>query len=73
MFHDGQQWILHMVDQWSKFHFAVPIPHKTAKDVAQALQKRVFPVIGLPSIIHSDNGREFVNKLVQEVVSIWPG
>lgn len=70
---DGQKWILHVVDHWSKFHFAIPIPRKTAKYVSQSLQNHVFPVIGLPSIIQSDNGREFVNKLIKEVVSTWPG
>ena len=28
---------------------------------------------GLPAIIHSDNGKEFVNKLIEDVVSTWPG
>lgn len=32
----------------------------------------MFPVMGLPSILQSDNGREFVNKLI-EVVVTWPG
>lgn len=70
---NGYQWILHVVDHWSKFHFAIPTQRKTAKDVAQALQHYVFPVVGLPSILHSDNGREFVNKLIAEVISTWPG
>ena len=38
-----------------------------------ALEKWVFPFIGLPKIIQSDNGREFVNKLIEEVVASWPG
>ena len=30
----------------------------------------VFPVFGLPAIIHSDNGKEFVKKkLIEDVVS----
>ena len=33
----------------------------------------MFPVMGLPSILQSDNGREFVNKLIEEVVASWPG
>ena len=41
--------------------------------MANALQKWVFPFIGLPSILQSDNGREFVNKLIEEVLSAWPG
>ena len=30
-------------------------------------------MFGLPAIIHSDNGKEFVNKLIEDVVSTWPG
>ena len=41
--------------------------------MTSALEKWVFPFIGLPSIIQSDNGREFVNKLIEEVVASWPG
>ena len=70
---DGYKWILHVVDHWSKFQFAIAIQSKTAKDVSQGLQTHVFPVVGLPSILHSDNGREFVNKLIDDVVSSWPG
>ena len=33
----------------------------------------MFPVVGLPSIIQSDNSREFVNKLIDEVLAKWPG
>lgn len=33
----------------------------------------MFPVVGLPSILHGDNGCEFVNKLIEEVISTWPG
>ena len=71
--HNGHNWILHVIDHWSKFNFAVPLQHKTADNVTQGLQIYVFPVIGLQSIIHSDNGREFVNELIAEVVSSWPG
>ena len=71
--HNDQKWILHVADHWSKFTLAFPLPFKSAKDVANALQKHVFPVFGLPSILQSDNGREFINKLIKEVVSSWPG
>ena len=65
--HNGQKWILHIVDHWSKFHLALTTTSKSAIDVAHVLQKHVFPVFG---ILHS---REFVNKLIGEVVSMWPG
>ena len=70
---DDQNWILHVVDHWSKFHFAIPLPYKTASAVTRALNHYIFPVVGLPSIIQSDNGREFVNRLIEEVISTWPG
>ncbi len=70
---NDQKWILHVVDHWSKFHFPFPLPSKSALSVAQALQRYVFPIIGLPRIIQSDNGQEFVNQLIEEVVSRWPG
>ena len=37
------------------------------------MNERVFPYLGLPRIIHSDNGREFVNRVIREVVKDWGG
>ena len=45
----------------------------TAVDVAVGLVKRVFPYLGLPKILQSDNGREFVNEIAKEVARSWPG
>ena len=41
--------------------------------MVKALHNYVFPVFGLPAIIHSDKGKEFVNKLIEDVVPTWPG
>ena len=71
--HGEYKWILHLVDHWSKFNLAFPLVQKSAKEVANALERWVFPVMGLLSILHSDNGREFVNKLIEEVLATWPG
>ena len=68
--HDGNKWILHIVDHWSKFNLAYPLPQKTAKEVTNALEKWVFPIF---TILHSDNGREFVNRLIEDVLAAWPG
>ena len=49
---DGEfKWILHIIDHWSKFNFAFPLQRKSASDVPNALQKWVFPLMGLPSIL----------------------
>ena len=71
--HREYKWILHLVDHWCKFQFVSPLVSKSASDVANALEKWVFPIIGLPSIVQSDNGREFVNQVIESVVATWPG
>lgn len=32
----------------------------------------IFTLFGAPSILHSDNGQEFVNKILTSVCEIWP-
>ncbi|KAL5509343.1 hypothetical protein EMCRGX_G004698 [Ephydatia muelleri] len=71
---DGDfKWILHIIDHWSKFNLAFPLINKGAHNVAEVLEKYVFPIVGLPSILHSDNGREFVNSVIKEILNDWPG
>lgn len=33
----------------------------------------IFTIFGAPSILHSDNGREFVNKVIVELANLWDG
>ena len=69
--HDGFKWILNVVDHWLKFTFALfPFPQKS---VTSDLETWVLTFIGLPSIIQSDNGREFVDNLFEEMLASWPG
>ena len=46
---------------------------KEASEVADNLINKVFSYFGLPYILHSDRGREFVNELINETVEQWPG
>lgn len=66
------KWIGHYLDHWSKFHILFPLMHKSASEVAWNLESKVFSYIGLPRILQSDNGREFVNSLVAQLVKDWP-
>ena len=61
-------WILHCVDHWSKFNFAYPLENKHAACVSAALNTCLFSYFGMPRILQSDNGREFVNKLIEELL-----
>ena len=65
--------ICHVVDHFTKFHILFPLEHKLANEVARSLIERVFSMFGLPTILHSDNGTEFVNCVIQATVLLWPG
>ena len=47
--------------------------HKSADEVALNLTSKVFAHFGPPKILQFDNGREFVNTLVNKLVEDWPG
>ena len=62
-----------MVDHFSKFHFLFPPKTKSSEEVTQDLIGRVFNAFGLPSVLHSDNGSEFVSEILNSTSIIWPG
>ena len=66
------KWIGHYMDHWSKFHVLFSLSRKSATEVSLGLQK-VFSFLGTPRILHSDNGREFVNDVVRNLAKEWPG
>jgi len=70
---DSYNYIAHYMDHWSKFHVMWPLMQKSAVEVAVGLATKVFPYLGLPKILQSDNGREFVNQIVKEILTLWPG
>lgn len=60
----------HAVDHFSKFRVIFALKTKEATEVAQNLNEKVFSVFGLPSILHSDNGKEFVNFVIKATIAI---
>jgi transposase InsO family protein/predicted aspartyl protease len=61
------QWILTMVDSFSRYMVAVPIRTKEAKHVVAALHRYLFAIWGLCRELYHDQGREFQNKLVKTI------
>ncbi|CAC5424457.1 unnamed protein product [Mytilus coruscus] len=71
---DGQYcWIGHYIDHYTKFNFFWPQMNKSADEVAHNLSVHVFSVVGLPSILQHDNGREFRNAAIRETLKLWLG
>jgi hypothetical protein len=64
---EGSNYIMVMVDIFSRFCVIRAIPDKTAVTVAKEVIK-VFCDFGFPKILQSDNGTEFVNQILQHVV-----
>ena len=69
---DGQyKWIFHAIDHWSKFSFAFPLENKEAQSVASVIKSFIFPYFGVPKIFQSDNGKEFVNSVIKNLLHSW--
>ncbi|CAF1364285.1 unnamed protein product [Didymodactylos carnosus] len=66
------QWILNCINHFSKFSWAYPLQNKSATEVAKCLRGLCY-VFGPPRLLHSDNGREFVADVVQELKALFPG
>ncbi|MFI5421911.1 MAG: DDE-type integrase/transposase/recombinase, partial [Nitrososphaerales archaeon] len=62
----GNHFLFVLVDVHSRFVILRALPDKKMTTIARALID-IFTLFGFPRIIQSDNGTEFVNKLVQQV------
>ena len=60
---DGKENVLVMTDAFSKFSVAIVMPNQQAKIVAKALVDKWFYVYGIPTRIHSDQGKVLTTKL----------
>ena len=62
--HGEKKFIAHIIDHFRRFHVVYPQVRKSAKETARNIIAGFFCYFGLPKIIHSDNGREFVNDII---------
>ena len=63
----GNWYILEMVDCFSRWTKTYLLPDKTASTVANAFFQQIVCRFKMPIVIHSDQGREFENKIMQEL------
>jgi len=63
----GFTFVLTVIDCFSRFALALPIKRKTGDEVASALRK-AFDSMGNPRKLHTDQGKEFYNRHVKELL-----
>ena len=61
---EGFRYILVIADYFSKWTEAFPMKNKCADTVADLLVDNIILRFGMPLVIHSDQGREFENGLI---------
>lgn len=66
----GEQYILGIIDNFSRFVSLVPLKRATAETVAKVLYEKWVTVFGVPEVIHSDRGTEFENQLISNLCSL---
>jgi transposase InsO family protein len=59
-------YILCITHAFTKYAVVTSIPNKDAQTVAKAIFEQWFCKFGIPAQIHTDGGKEFENKLMEE-------
>jgi transposase InsO family protein len=66
----GNEYILMMVDQFTKWVECIPLPTQTAEETAKAAVDNFFSRFGMPFQIFTDQGRNFESKLFTELCRV---
>ena len=65
----GNNYVLVIVDYFSRFTVLKAVPTKDSYTIARSLLE-TFCLFGFPKVVHSDNGSEFVNEVTTEVLKL---
>jgi len=67
----GYKYILTAIDIFTRYVIAIPLKDKKATTVAKALFRDIFAKHGRPIRIHSDRGKEFINRGLLSLYKTW--
>ncbi len=66
----NKKFVLCITDAFTKYAVVTSIQNKNAETVADAIFKEWFCKFGIPAQIHTEGGKEFVNKLSAEMMEL---
>ena len=65
----GNAYVFIVLDHFSKFVFSKALKQATSSNIIKFLRQEIFNVFGVPHIIHSDNGKQFLSQDFQNLLS----
>ena len=66
----GNRYILVVADYFTKYTEAYPLKDKSAQSVVDALAEHWMTWFGFMLTLHSDQGREFENKVIHDLSAL---
>ena len=66
----NNKYLLVIQDYFTKWADAIPMPDQTAVRIVRELTK-VFPVMGLPQVLHSDQGASFKSTILKQTLQAY--
>jgi transposase InsO family protein len=67
---NGNKWVLVMTDAFTKYVELVALPNKSATTVAKAILERWICRFSCPEVVVTDQGKEFANTLLSELLRL---
>ena len=67
---NGYKWSLVGLDSFSKYAWTAPLKDINADSVVEAIEN-IFLLSNSRAILHTDNGKEFVNSKVADICIKW--
>jgi hypothetical protein len=68
---DGNRQLLVATDYLTRFTVLIPLPNRSAQNVARALRRHVFTPFGYPKEMLSDNASEFTGSVITSMCEVF--